>query len=136
MKPTSARQGSPQSVRGRAWLPAAAVLYLGLKSRFGWLPGWSCPIRHLTGIPCPGCFLTRSVGLSLNGQLGDALELHVLGPTAATGLLLFAVLSIRRRRLLWTPSTARFAAAFAVAAVLVWSVRIVQHYGYGVKAFP
>ena len=48
------------------------------------LPG--CPLRTLTGIPCPTCFLTRSALATLHGDLGEALELHLFGPPLLLGL--------------------------------------------------
>ena len=54
------------------------------------LPLWSCPFRHLSGLPCPTCYLTRSAMATLRGDLGEALELHVLGPPLllwASGLM-------------------------------------------------
>jgi hypothetical protein len=44
------------------------------------LPLWSCPIRQLTGVPCPTCYLTRSVLAALRGDLAGALRLHAFGP--------------------------------------------------------
>ena len=85
-------------------LPILAVSYLYLKGRWSWLPGLSCPIRHLTGIPCPGCFLTRSVSMALNGQLSDSLDLHVLGPPTAVGLVAWSLASLRYKRFYWSKS--------------------------------
>ena len=39
---------------------------------------WSCPLRQLTGIPCPTCYLTRSVLATLHGDLAQALGLWTL----------------------------------------------------------
>jgi len=44
------------------------------------LPLWSCPIRQLTGVPCPTCYLTSSVLAALRGDLAGALRLHAFGP--------------------------------------------------------
>ena len=35
-----------------------------------------CPIHHATGLPCPGCGMTRALALMSRGQVGAALELH------------------------------------------------------------
>jgi len=54
------------------------------------LPLWSCPIRQLTGVPCPTCYLTRSVLATLRGDLTGAVRLHAFGPPLvllAAGLL-------------------------------------------------
>lgn len=73
--------------RRRAGLLSAGVMFaLLLRSRGVplLLPG--CPLRALTGVPCPTCFLTRSAIASLQGDLGEALELHLFGPPLVLGL--------------------------------------------------
>lgn len=44
-----------------------------------------CPFRLLTGLPCPGCGLSRSWSALVHGDLGEALAQHAFGP------LLFAL---------------------------------------------
>jgi Protein of unknown function (DUF2752) len=39
-----------------------------------------CLFRQWTGLPCPTCGMTRSIVLTLNGQLGAALRLNLAGP--------------------------------------------------------
>jgi hypothetical protein len=36
-------------------------------------PGISCPLRRLTGVPCPLCGMTTSVEATVHGHLGRAL---------------------------------------------------------------
>ncbi|MFN8522077.1 MAG: DUF2752 domain-containing protein [Chloroflexota bacterium] len=51
-----------------------------------------CPFRVLTGLPCPGCGMTRSVVAALHGDLSTSLFYHPLGPVMlALALLLAAV---------------------------------------------
>lgn len=38
-----------------------------------------CPLRTLTGIPCPGCGLTRSFVAIAQGHLYEAASFHILG---------------------------------------------------------
>jgi hypothetical protein len=47
-----------------------------------------CPFRHVTGRPCPGCGMTRSVSRTLHGDVSSAVRAHPAGP-ALVGLLLF-----------------------------------------------
>ena len=124
------------SKRTFLYLPTLAVVYLMLKGWWSWLPGWTCPIRHLSGIPCPGCYLTRSVSLSLTGQIGDALELHVLGPPTAMGLIAWAVASIRHRRLYWSRQCRQALIVLSGLGLLIWIVRITLQYGIGIQTFP
>ena len=64
------------------------------------LPGISCPLRALTGIPCPTCFLTRATSSALTGDLYGSLQWHLFGPLTAAGLIGWSVLSIRQKRLI------------------------------------
>lgn len=98
------------------------------------LPGL-CPMRNLTGLPCPGCGLTRSFIATAHADLGDAFGFHRLGP------LLFAALAAqvpyRLARLLagrrgtdsrrdWAPwlTANRIAATIAVGLLANWLVNI------------
>ncbi|MDA0965155.1 MAG: DUF2752 domain-containing protein, partial [Cyanobacteria bacterium] len=74
-------------------LPAGLTGALWLKGLHPGLPGWSCPLRALTGIPCPTCFLTRATAASLSGNLDGALQLHAFGPVVAAALMTWSVFS-------------------------------------------
>jgi hypothetical protein len=39
-----------------------------------------CSWRQLTGIPCPGCGLTRSFTFMAHGRFAEAFQLNMLGP--------------------------------------------------------
>ena len=80
-------------------LPAGFTGFLWLKSHHPALPGWPCPLRALTGIPCPTCFLTRATGLALQGDLVASVQVHAFGPLVAAGLWGWSLLAIRQRRL-------------------------------------
>lgn len=49
-----------------------------------------CSFRLMTGLPCPGCGLTRAVALLMHGQLGASLAMHPFG-IAAIGLALLQI---------------------------------------------
>ena len=40
--------------------------------------GWRCPIKLVTGIPCPGCGLSRATRLALSGDFAAATKMHPL----------------------------------------------------------
>jgi hypothetical protein len=39
-----------------------------------------CPFRRLTGLPCPGCGMTRSFVALAHGDVGASFSFHPLGP--------------------------------------------------------
>jgi hypothetical protein len=58
-------------------------------------PGLPCPLRTLTGIPCPFCGTTTSVEATLHADPGAALAANPLGPALVAAAL---VLVVRRPR--------------------------------------
>jgi hypothetical protein len=118
----------------RYLLPAGLTAWLALKGLQPHLPGWSCPLRALTGIPCPGCFLSRATAAALTGQLQESVELHAFGPPLALALLAWTAVSLRRRTL--QPLPPRLLAAAAAALLLYWLLRLGLWFGLGVRGFP
>ena len=49
-----------------------------------------CPFKMLTGFPCPGCGITKSLVYCYEGDLQKSLYYHILGPF----VILFCVLVI------------------------------------------
>ena len=41
-----------------------------------------CPMLLVTGIPCPGCGMTRAIVLLLSGHPAESLKMHPLAPLA------------------------------------------------------
>ena len=86
-----------------------------------------CPFRLLTGLPCPGCGLTRSWVYLVHGQWSDGLAANPFGALALVAVVAFvtavAVAAIRRAPL---PDVGRVLTSRALVAVgVVWI-------GYGV----
>ena len=44
------------------------------------LPSWQCPFFTLTGVPCPGCGLTRACMLLLRGEVQASFRFHAFAP--------------------------------------------------------
>lgn len=57
------------------------------------LPFWGCPIRQMTGWPCPGCGLTRAADCLAHFHLLSALDANPLGALVGLFLAACAVLS-------------------------------------------
>jgi hypothetical protein len=104
------------------FLVVAAVVVLGLTVLVAALPMHEtspvgCPVRALTGLPCPGCGLLRSMHLLVHGRIGGALGTNPLAtllvalvaPIAlalwiaqrAGKLTIRAALTSRERRAAW-----------------------------------
>jgi hypothetical protein len=59
---------------------------------------WPCPIFSATGVPCPGCGLTRAIMLLLQGELRESIHFHAFAP-------IFLFLSVALVALLLLPKT-------------------------------
>jgi hypothetical protein len=103
-------------LRGPGGLMLALAFVLPL---FPHDPGLPCPLRTVTGVPCPFCGMTTSVKATCHGHLLAAVSANPFGPVAvlvAVALLLFPHRS-RVARIPW---------GVAVAAPLVawgWELR-------------
>ena len=117
-------------------MPAALTGYLGLKGLHPGLPGFACPLRALTGIPCPTCFLTRATAAALTGDLRTSVQLHAFGPLAAAGLLVWSLLAIRQRRLLPRDLPAWPLAAAGLGLLAYWLLRLWLSFGLSLRGFP
>jgi Protein of unknown function (DUF2752) len=76
---------------------AAAAAYVGAAALAGRRRGPKvCPYRLLTGLPCPACGLTRSIGCAARLDLRSAHTAHPAGPTIA--VLILALTAVRLAR--------------------------------------
>jgi hypothetical protein len=115
------------------WAAAAGLLVAALLPR-GLIEGAPafCPFRMWSGLPCPGCGLTRSVVALVQGDPAASLHFHPLG---AVVVAIFAALvlaevggrayeSLRAVRAPSTGEPARGRAASAPSTrVLAWAAR-------------
>ena len=82
---------SPAERRQRWLLLAmlAAPLLGAVLYNQGWpIPKLRCWFYHATGIPCPGCGLTRSFMAMARGDLLRAVQFHAFGPLLYVAFLL------------------------------------------------
>ena len=80
--PPASRYGLPAALvraRGFTWIAAGVTTGLLALNQAG-IPLRECPFRTLTGLPCPGCGLTRSCLCLLRGDLGQSVAYHAFGP--------------------------------------------------------
>jgi hypothetical protein len=134
--PASVRLRSPAWIRCfLPWAPAGLTLALAVKGCWPALPGWPCPLRALTGIPCPTCFLTRATAAALTGQLEQSMRLHAFGPLVAAALLIWSVAAIRHRRSVPFRLRASTVALVCFSLFAYWLMRLMLQFGFGVQAF-
>jgi len=80
-----------------------------------------CPLRALTGLPCPFCGMTRSVTAAVHGDLGRALLLSPAGIVTVV-LALVLVLAPRLPRAVVMP-------VWSIVAVLgaMWAYQLLKY---------
>ena len=66
---------------------SSILIALLCRIRWGESIGISCPIKWLTGIPCPMCGMTRSLTALLQGDIGRSMSFHSLGIGLFLGLI-------------------------------------------------
>ena len=94
--------------------------------------GWPCPVKSLTGLPCPGCGLTRAAVALVRGEWRESLDLHAFAPLllVAVGAAAFASVLPGAQRASFAAllgrAERRTKAAFLLPAALLlyWSVRL------------
>ena len=73
------------------------VLHLGMS--LAGVPFWTCPIRAITGIPCPGCGLTRATFDLFRGDVYSSIKTHAFAPFFVFAFaLLIAVLVLPKEQ--------------------------------------
>lgn len=77
--------------------------------------GISCPIKHLTGVSCAGCGMTRACLAALRLDFSAAFAYHPLWVVLLPSAALLAYLAVKRRK-------RAFFASVAVIAVLFCGV--------------
>jgi hypothetical protein len=154
ISPTPLQSMSSRSPAGRlrssGWrvagivLRPATLLLLGLVVGalipLNWLTSGPslCPFKVMTGLPCPGCGLTRSTVAFLHGDITTSFYFHPLGAPMVIALVVFALIDAwvwwrgsqpggRRRPASWLPEWLILTPGpwVAIAAItLVWLVRL------------
>ncbi len=117
-------------LRKKYFLPSMLVSYLYLKNSYS-LPGISCPLRQITGVPCPTCFLTRSTCLALQGDLEDSFKMHLFGPFIALFLIIWSIKSFKTKQVFPFLITEKFLMIFSFSLLSYWIFRM--FYGFPIN---
>lgn len=112
-------------------MAAAACVHTGLV--MVGLPSWECPMLAATGIPCPGCGLSRAISALFLGDIKTSLKFHALAPFFLIGLLVMGIITFlpdqwRRGALLYLEKTERqtgVVAIFLITLVGYWLARLI-----------
>jgi len=80
-----------------ALIAGLAIVQVGLAAA-GWR-GWQCPIHLISGVPCPGCGLSRAMALFIQGKWQTAIEVHAFAPILAVAVGFLAITAIMPRSL-------------------------------------
>lgn len=126
-----------ESRREGMLIAGAGVLHLGLS--LAGLPAWTCPIRAATGVPCPGCGLTRATMQLLHGDVISSLQTHAFAPVllfALVIMLVALVLPEKHRRALISlvrdmETRNGLASLLLFALIFYWGIRLM-----GIFPFP
>jgi hypothetical protein len=81
-------------------------------------PSAACPLRTLTGIPCPLCGMTRAVVAAVHGHLGTSLAFNPGGIV----VLALAVVALLRPQWLARVRLPWWSFAIVFGALWVWNI--------------
>jgi len=125
-----------QSVKDRnqSWI-IFGILSAVLLVAFFWQPSDNgiilCYFRGLTGLPCPGCGLTRSLCAIAKGELLQSFQYHIFGPLVfliAVGFWVRAIAELIYHKtvilVLSEKTKRRMIPALIIFLCLFWSFRI------------
>jgi len=97
-----------------------------------------CPFKMLTGFPCPGCGITKSLVYLYEGNLYKSLSYHILGPfvvlfCVTTIIVLFTELITKKEYfngILYNKKRAYFLACFLIFYQIIRITRFIENNTY------
>jgi hypothetical protein len=81
-------------------------------------PPLACPLKTLTGIPCPFCGMTRAVVAAVHGHIGTSLAFNPGGIV----VLVIAVLAVVRPAVLTRLRAPAWALFATLGALWLWNI--------------
>lgn len=97
-----------------------------------------CPFKMLTGFPCPGCGITKSLVYLYEGNLYKSLSYHILGPFVVlfcviTIIVLFTELITKKEYfdgIVYNKKLAYFLACFLIFYQIIRITRFIENNTY------
>lgn len=91
-----------------------------------------CPTKLLTGLPCPGCGITKSLIFLYQGNIEKSMHYHAFGPLvviASIGLLILMSIQLGTNNRLFTSILYNSKIAYGIGFVLILyhSFRLIQY---------
>jgi hypothetical protein len=91
------REAARAEALGRAATAAVGIGGVLLVGRTVGLHLPACPLRTITGVPCPGCGVTRLADAVAHGRVGEALGADPLGVALLAAVATLAVVAVIAR---------------------------------------
>ncbi len=118
-------EGERARLRAAFLFTGAALAGLALSGLLFWKTGIGCPIRYATGVPCPGCGMTRAWLAVLHGDLAAAFAYHPLFWAVPLAVAL-ALARVAARQKNFQRAFDIALAAIAVAFIALWMIRLID----------
>ena len=116
------------SVAAAAWAPSL-LAGLWVYAPFAGRGVVSCAFRIVSGVPCPGCGMTRALGELTHGRVASSLYFHPLSIPTVVGIVVVWVYGMVGSRRRVNPITSRFVlmvlTPLSAVFLLVWVARMV-----------
>jgi hypothetical protein len=92
-----------------------------------------CPLALMTGMPCPGCGITRAFCFATHGRFREAFEYHAIWPLILAYFVFLWIYQIATSVKGEPPRlpTARIAGAAFAGLLLFWAVRLGWFFSHG-----
>ena len=81
-------------------------------------PPFVCPLRALTGVPCPLCGMTRACVAAVHGHVGASLAFNPAGLV----VIVAALIALVRPQWLTRVHVPMWGVGLAIAALWVWNI--------------
>ncbi|MDR3152251.1 MAG: DUF2752 domain-containing protein [Bifidobacteriaceae bacterium] len=88
--------------------------------------GWICPFYYITGIPCPGCFITRSIFALAKLNINEAIYYSAVGPCIPIFAIILLICHIFKQKQIFKI----LLFIFASIIILYWIYRLIFCFGH------